>query len=199
MAKKAASGLAIFIGLFVLVGFLLPASFSVSRSQVIKATPEVVFAQVNDVKKSQAWSPWAAADPSMKIELGEILAGVGASYSWTSEDMGAGTLTIKQSTPPTKIVNEWAQSGGGGGLGTWMFETIEGGTKATWTMSSDAGMNIVQRYFGLMMDGMLGGLFEDGLDRLAKIAEATPAPEPPAAKAPEGEPAAGEPADGEKG
>ena len=58
-------------------------------------------------------------------------------------------------------------------------------------MSADAGMNIVQRYFGLMMDGMLGGFFEDGLDRLAKIAEAVPPPNPghkmPSGKTAEGD------------
>jgi uncharacterized protein YndB with AHSA1/START domain len=187
MLKKIGIGLGGIVALFVFVGFLLPANFSVSRSKVIKASPEVVFAQVNDVEKSQAWSPWKVADPAMKVELGTILAGKGASYKWMSDGMGSGELTIVESTPPSKIVNSWEQASGGGGKGEWIFEAAEGGTRATWTMSSDAGMNIVARYFGLMMDGMLGGLFDNGLDRLAEISEAVPSR---AADAVEAKPAA---------
>jgi hypothetical protein len=35
-----------------------PADFRVTRSASIDAPPEVVFAQVNDLRKWNDWSPW---------------------------------------------------------------------------------------------------------------------------------------------
>jgi len=63
--------------------------------------------------------------------------------------------------------------------------------KATWGFHNDIGFNPIGRFFGLMMDGMLGPDYEDGLARLKKVAEAVPPPPPPAPP----EPAA--PAEGE--
>ena len=44
-------------------------------------------------------------------------------------------------------------------------------TRVTWEMSGDAGMNVIGRYFGVLMDNMVGPMFESGLEKLKSAAE----------------------------
>ncbi len=45
------------------------------------------------------------------------------------------------------------------------------GTRVTWTNEGDMGGNPVNRYFGLMMDRLVGPDFEAGLANLKGLAE----------------------------
>lgn len=51
---------------FVAVVASRPGNFRITRSAIISAPPETVFEHVNDVRKFQAWSPWAKRDPQAK-------------------------------------------------------------------------------------------------------------------------------------
>ena len=85
----------------VLAGFVAaqPSEFRVSRSSTIAAPPAVVFEQVNDLHKWDAWSPWAKIDPNMKQTFDGPPSGIGASYSWAGAKVGAGKMTITGSEP----------------------------------------------------------------------------------------------------
>ena len=63
MFKKILIGMAVVILVFLVVVALQPADFRITRSTIIAAPPEVVFAQVNDFHKWDAWSPWAKSIP----------------------------------------------------------------------------------------------------------------------------------------
>lgn len=70
MIKKILLGLVIVVVVLVVVFLcivaLQPAHYRVERSATINAPATVVFAQVNDFHKWEAWSPWAKLDPAMK-------------------------------------------------------------------------------------------------------------------------------------
>jgi hypothetical protein len=65
MLKKILIGLAVIILVFLIVVALQPAEFRVARSITIAAPAEVVFGQVNELKKWEAWNPWGKIDPAM--------------------------------------------------------------------------------------------------------------------------------------
>jgi len=44
-------------------------------------------------------------------------------------------------------------------------------TRVVWEMSGETGMPVVGGYFALMMDGMVGPLFEEGLSMLRQSVE----------------------------
>ncbi len=46
-----------------------------------------------------------------------------------------------------------------------------GGTKVFWVDAGDLGMNPMNRWFGLFLDGMIGPDFEKGLSNIKKIVE----------------------------
>ena len=71
-----------------------PAQYRVERSIEIEAPTTVVFAQISDLKKWAAWSPWEKKDPEMKMSFSETTSGVGAFSAWESKSEGKGKQTI---------------------------------------------------------------------------------------------------------
>jgi hypothetical protein len=58
--------LAVAIGALFAVIALQPAAFQITRSATIPAPAPTVFAQINDFRNWQNWSPWEGIDSSMK-------------------------------------------------------------------------------------------------------------------------------------
>ena len=171
LAKLVLALFALLVVGFVGIGFLLPSQYSVERSIIVDAPIDVVFDHVNDLPKNESWSPWKAADPTMKWTMGDKTTGLGASYSWTSDNSGIGDLTISKSELNKHIQTELNFGPQGQGQGFWDFEQLSSGVKVTWSMTGDAGNNPVGRYFGLMIDNMVGPQFELGLANLKQVTE----------------------------
>lgn len=164
---------AVFGGLivvFVIGGLLLPQSYQMERSIQVDAAPSFAFAQVNNVKAWEAWSPWVKMDPTIQTTYGDKVVGQGASYSWTGEATGQGTLTITQSVEDKHLETRVEFVGMGTSYGSWDFEPSGDGTKVTWGFSGTAN-GISGPWFNLMLDGMLGPQFEDGLSGIKELAE----------------------------
>ena len=96
----------ILIALIVIIAAFLvdrgDAAFRVPRraNDTIAAPADAVFAQVNDLHKWDAWSPWAKLDPAAKIAFDGPDAGQGAAMSWSGNDkVGEGKMTIVESQP----------------------------------------------------------------------------------------------------
>jgi len=66
MIFKILMALAGIVAVLVVVIALRPAEFRVERTATISAPPPVVFAQVNDFHRWEAWSPYVKRDPAMK-------------------------------------------------------------------------------------------------------------------------------------
>lgn len=153
-------------------GFLLPANYSAQRSMTINAPAEKVFPLVANQKEWKRWSIWNQRDPAMQMTYAGPEAAVGSKWNWKSKSEGNGgmewsaveankrvgfILTMEDMTPAT---------------GDLTFAPDGAGTKVTWVMNGNAGMNPVFRWFGLFMDKMVGPDFEAGLKNLKKLAEA---------------------------
>jgi len=167
----------ILIGLVVLVAvavggaFLLPQHPHLQRETVVKASPEQVFAVVSDMSRWTDWAPWAKMDPDMKLKFEGPAKGLTAKMSWTSAKLGDGSITIIEATPFSQVKQALDFGGAGKATSTFTFESADGGTKVTWSYDSDAGMNPVSRYFGLLLDSMVGKDYETGLASLKTLAE----------------------------
>lgn len=176
--KNIVIALAVLFALLAAIGLLLPSAYKVERSVTIQAPVEVVFDQVNDLRKNEAWSPWK--DPTMTITYSEPSAGKGASSTWTSKDMGNGTQTIEESVPNSTIDIHLDFGSMGTAKAKWIFAQEGDAVKVTQQMYGDQGMNPVKRYMNLMMDKMVGPYFEKGLASLKQVSEAKAAAAPAA-------------------
>src|SRR5687768_11020731 len=96
------------IALLLVVSFFLPSNVHVERSRVVKAKPDAVFVQVNELKNWNNWMPWNKLDPNMQITWGEKTEGTGGSYAWSSEheSVGKGSVTITKSEPNNLVSTE---------------------------------------------------------------------------------------------
>lgn len=163
----------------VVIVALQPAKFSVSRSATIAAPPELVFAQVNDFRRWDAWSPWAKLDPAMKTSFSGPESGAGAVYEWQgNDDVGEGRMTLTTSTPSThiRIKLEFIKPFPATNDTEFTFTGDGQVTLVAWTMSGEH--NFMGKAFCLVMnmDKMVGGDFEKGLAQLKAVVEAQLAP-----------------------
>jgi len=70
------------------------------RAATISAPAAVIFSQVNDFHKWEAWSPWAKMDPAAKNTFEGAPAGTGAIFAWAGNyKVGEGRMTLTESRP----------------------------------------------------------------------------------------------------
>ena len=157
--------------LVVVVGFLLPSEYVVNRTVTINAVPTHIHTFVGDLEQWPAWTPWMKADPTIVITFGEITTGVGAHQDWTG-DSGNGALTFTRSDPTWGVGYDMTMDDGKYISQSTMEYTAAGNaTEVSWIMTGSLGSNPFNRYFGLMMEPMIGPMFEEGLNRLKLVAE----------------------------
>ena len=165
------------VGAFAAVVAMQPNDFSISRSAVIAAPAEQVFAQVNDFHLWEEWSPWAKIDPASKVTFEGPTSGKGAIFRWDgNNEVGAGSMTITESKPNELILIDLAfvRPMEGKNLTEFKFAPEGAQTKVTWTMTGKH--NFIGKAFCMMMDMQthVGGMFDKGLASMKKIVESAP-------------------------
>jgi len=174
MLKKILIGLVVILIAVAVVGLLLPRHVRVERSVVIGRPASLIFAVVNSFQLFPKWSPWQDLDPNMHQTTEGPREGVGARLVWSGNDkVGSGTELITASTADQSVASDL--DFGNGIAKSLLALTPEGPmTRATWTLDIDMGANPIGRYFGLMMDRMIGPDFAKGLGNLKTLLESMP-------------------------
>ena len=177
IAKRIVLGVAVVLVLLVVAAYLLPRHATVSRTIEIAAPPSAVFPLVGDLRRFNEWSPWAERDPAAVYTFTGPTDGVGQTLNWTSKDpdVGTGSMTVDRLAPEKAVALTVVFAGEGSAAATIGLEPAGAGTKVVWAFDSDLGFDPIARYFGLMIDGMVGPDYEKGLARLKAVAEAKPA------------------------
>lgn len=151
-----------------------PDEYTVTRTATYNAPPEVVFEQINDFKKWDAWSPWAKLDPNMKVTHSGSPSGKGASYAWVgNNDVGEGRMTITESHPAShvKIDLEFLKPFEAKNVTEFLLKPEAGKTNVTWNMNGKH--NVISKAMCLVvsMDQMMGPDFEKGLAQMKSVVE----------------------------
>jgi uncharacterized protein YndB with AHSA1/START domain len=156
---------------------LQPARYRVSRSTTIAAPAPVVFAQVNDFHKWEAWNPWAKLDPAMKHAYAGAPAGTGAVYTWVgNHEVGEGRMTITESRPSERIrvKLEFLKPFAATSMAEFTFKPEGERTVVTWSMVGTNNFIAKAVHLFMDMDGMIDGKFETGLAHMKSVVEAPP-------------------------
>ncbi|NTX65463.1 SRPBCC family protein [Myxococcus sp. CA051A] len=175
MLKKILIGLAAL--LLILAGIIAtrPSEFTVQRTATLPASPDIVFAQVNDFHLWAAWSPWERLDPNMTRTHSGAASGVGAIYGWTgNDDVGEGRMTIEESklNELARIKLEFIKPFAATSITTFAFKPVEGGTEVVWSMTGTNGFIAKAMCMVMDMDAMVGKDFESGFANLKTVVEA---------------------------
>jgi uncharacterized protein YndB with AHSA1/START domain len=175
MLKKAGIAVLALLAVLAVVIAFQPASYRVERSTTIAAPAEIVFAQINDFHKWEAWSPWAKLDPQMKVTYDGSASGAGAVYSWAgNSDVGSGRMTILESRPheAVRIKLEFQEPFASQADTEFRLADEAGATKVTWIMEGESGF--LSKAFSLFLGGMdkaIGPDFEKGLRQMKSAVE----------------------------
>ena len=173
LLKKLFLSLLVLIFILAIVSFLLPQKQHVERSVEISAPAKKIFPFLSNPKLFRLWSPWSKLDPEMKVQYTGPESGEGAGMKWQSNqsNVGNGSWVITRAVDNEAL--DITMDFGDQGSATSFFRLQEntGKTNVTWGFDTDAGMNPIMRWFGLMMDKMVGGEYAKGLDTLKQIVE----------------------------
>lgn len=157
--------------LLVVGGSLISQRYTVSRSALIDAPPEKVFALVADPRAWKDWSIWLQRDPGMTLNYGGAASGAGAKWQWKSQSQGDGMMIFTGAEPPRRLAFELTFSGFNPSNGDFSFTPEGAGTRITWTMNGDMGSNPAFHWLALLTDRLIGKDFEAGLANLKRLAE----------------------------
>lgn len=148
----------------------------VERSILVDAPPEIVFGEVDDMRRWERWSPWTEMDPDMEFMYMAIPRGKYAGYTWKSDDdqVGSGMLMVTLSEPNQRVITDWTMNRKGRqplkAVGDFKFIEADGGTKVIWIFRSQ--VQGIEKLFGAVMAYSLGSTFDRGLERLKEVSEA---------------------------
>ncbi len=153
-------------------GMLLSPTFQVTRSTLVAAPPDKVYALVANPRGWKEWSVWNRRDPQMQVTYTGPESGAGAAWAWKSASEGDGKMTFTAAEPGKRVAFDlYFPDFGTTSTGELSFAAEGSGTRVSWTMNGDMGSNPLFRWITLFADRMVGRDFEAGLSNLKAVAE----------------------------
>lgn len=166
--------------LIAIIGFSIyvavqPNDYKFSRSRTIDAPTSVLYNKVNDFKEWPSFSPWMEQDREATINYGNKTEGEGASYSWSGEILGEGSMETLNTVEDSKINQkiEFIKPFEAKSNINWSFEPTPEGTKVTWEMEGEQDfMTKLFTTFTGSIEAGTGPDFERGLFKLDSVTQA---------------------------
>jgi uncharacterized protein YndB with AHSA1/START domain len=165
---------AVLIGAILAFAATKPETFRVQRSITINASPEKIFALINDFHNWSGWAPQDKEDPTMTRTYSGAAKGKDAFSDWDSSgSAGKGRMAITESVPNKMIsINvNFVKPFQAHNVNEFTLEPAGTSTKVTWTMN---GTNLyIMKIISVFrsVDSVIGRHFESGLDNLKTVAE----------------------------
>lgn len=175
--KKSLIAIVVIAAALVAVIAMQPGEFKVARSTTINAPPEAVFAQVNDFRNWETWSPWLELDPKAKETFEGPSVGEGAIFRWDGDsNVGAGSMTLVESKPDEliRIRLDFIRPMEGTSDVQFLFKPEDDGTEVTWSMEGKNSFMAKAISLCFDCDKYIGEQYDKGLANLKKVVEAAP-------------------------
>ena len=154
---------------------LKPADFRIERTLVMQATPETIFALIDDLHGFNRWNPFAKSDPDVRLVYSGPARGVGAAYDWSGKKSGVGRMQIAESIAASLVVMQLDFSKPLVAHNQAEFTLTPSGsaTAVSWAMTGTRPFS--HKLMGTLfnMDKMVGGEFAKGLIDLKTLAESS--------------------------
>lgn len=174
MLMKFLFGLVLVLGIFAGVAYMQPDDMRVERTATIAAPAAAIFENINNLKKWNAWSPWAKLDPNAKNSFEGPEAGTGAKMSWAGNfNVGEGSMTIEESRAAAfvKFKLDFIKPLAGSNTAEFTLKPDGANTTITWAMYGKK--SYPAKVMGLIFncEKMLGEQFDEGLAALKAVVE----------------------------
>ncbi|MEP0985372.1 SRPBCC family protein [Ekhidna sp.] len=171
------------IGIIILVIVILgagavifgPTEVHMQRETTIDAPAEAVFAEIKGFKTFDQYSAWSEIDTTATIRIEGPATGVGASYSWESDnpDLGKGRIEIIE-MEDMMLKSKMSFEGYPGEPSTsWILSEEDGKTKVVYTYD-ETNISGIWKLFSLGTEGMLAPMYDRTLEKLKTRIENRP-------------------------
>jgi len=152
--------------------FFLPKSYSVNRTITINAPDSVIYKNIADYNEFYKWNAWSKMDPQAKVTITGTIAQPGHLYQWNGEKSGTGQMKINKVETNQMVDMELKFIKPMESVADTRFDIEKDatGNKVIWTMSGES-KGIINKWFCLFMDKMIGKDFENGLKSLKEKSE----------------------------
>lgn len=156
-----------FFLILTIVGFLQPATVQIQVEKVIKAPVCQVFDRVNNMEHRLRWSAVENLDSNIITNLGDIIEGEGASYTWANKESGAmGGVKYVDVQDERSIVSSVAYGETGEAAEDIRFTEVDDGTRITWFYRQEMGGNPFARIMGVFIKESFRPIYIENLNRL---------------------------------
>ena len=161
------------IGLLLLIAALMPKSYNIEKSNIIKRRAIDIMSKVGNLNSYSEWNPWQQMDPTAKATITGTPNTSGHKYAWEGKKIGIGSLTLnsldnKHIHFDLEFLKPWKAKA----KDNWLFEPWgDGGeTKVTWQNSGELPWPMA-RLMSPMINKNLNQQFVTGLNNLKKLCE----------------------------
>ena len=146
--------------------------FRIERSITINAEQDEIFDYISDFHNFINWSPYEIDDSLQRIYSGNEK-GLGSIYEWSGKEMGTGRMEMIEVERPTliKIKLDFSVPMEAHNIAEYKIVKENDIIKVSWIMYVKN--NFISKIFSTFidMDKMVGGDFENGLQKLKKQLE----------------------------
>jgi carbon monoxide dehydrogenase subunit G len=163
----------VILAILVIAGFR-SGTIQIERSRSIQASPDKVFALIDDFHNWKQWAPQDVEDPAMKRTFSGPEHGLGAASEWSgSGKSGKGRMLIVESEPPKKILIkvDFVKPFEAHNVNEFTLESAGASTLVTWKMHGTNAYFMKVMGIFMNMDRVMGEHFERGLDNLKIVCE----------------------------
>ncbi len=166
--KTAGLGIAAVLAVAIAATQALPRQLRIERSAVVSASPEVVYTALLSPARFHQFNPFRDVHADLKGTVSGPEQGIGATYTWESGG-GSGSQTIVSLKPNAEVRMQLELGIRGRPMQTFRIQPDAAGSKVSWIQDADLGYNPVARIMGLSLDGKLGPIYEQGLNKLSRL------------------------------
>ena len=161
------------VALILLVAAMMPKSYLIEKTMIIKANPSRVMDKVGDLNSYSEWNPWQKMEPTAKATITGTPKTPGHKYAWEGTKIGVGSLTLNSmDAKHIHFLLEFLKPWKSNAKDNWLFEAWGDGneTKVTWQNSGELPWPMA-RLMSPMINKNLNHQFEVGLGNLKKLCE----------------------------
>ncbi len=160
------------IGIFAVIGSLIPRSYDFSTQMEMSAPPEAIFPKINSLREWQDWSMQfnPALIDDLEIEYNGEQAGKGAAQSWM-DIRGKGKLWITQSEPNSRIEYETKFANFPKMSSQIELQAAEGKTLVKWKSQGKLPGGPFYGYFGSFFSTQMENEYNKSLQKLKSVVE----------------------------
>lgn len=171
-------GIATLIFLLIVASNFLPSTFSVTRSQEVKAPVEKVYQEITNLETWEFWAPFSIPEEKdVEIIYSQTSSDRGASKIWTLQKEGKdwtqmvteeiGWIKIRNTEVNSSLNFEYTMDKARHLVeGTIQLDELGNNTRISWTFTGRFRKQPIEKYMGLWVDDLLGKRIENTLNGL---------------------------------